>query len=319
MRRHSLIIHQVPPQTRTDMPTKRKASLTQNKDEPTATRRCTRATAASFSSSTALPNPPTRGVHASPTSTVKSPGPKPPPESTTFSTPKRKDSDRRLTRSQTKVSSVVNSRPPNRALTSDREDDQSDDELASLPNKKVTNRKGSEKSPTKASQLPRVFVEILSPAPRTPKHLTAKAVASPASPTPTRARISRRSSPSPLPSSSPTKAASAKRICPPRPSVQPALHAEVSGLSDSSSRYLPSCLYAQKRAILHALLRPKTAVFVQEDENGEPSTNAVALEQLKALLTGTLERGEGNSCLLIGPRGSGKSYASFYTPDTSAV
>ncbi|KAI9467210.1 origin recognition complex subunit 4 C-terminus-domain-containing protein [Lactarius psammicola] len=71
--------------------------------------------------------------------------------------------------------------------------------------------------------------------------------------------------------------------------------------------YPPWCLYAQKRSIFHALHDPKTAVFDQDDENGAPSANAVALEQLKALFIGTSERGEGNSCLLIGPRGSGKS------------
>ncbi|KAH9994123.1 origin recognition complex subunit 4 C-terminus-domain-containing protein [Russula compacta] len=85
--------------------------------------------------------------------------------------------------------------------------------------------------------------------------------------------------------------------------------------SHISSRYPHSCLHAQKRAILHALHYPGTAVFDREDENGEPSANAIALEQLSALLTGTLERGEGNSCLLIGPRGSGKSHASLLTPD----
>ncbi len=55
------------------------------------------------------------------------------------------------------------------------------------------------------------------------------------------------------------------------------------------------------------------------DENGGPSANAVALEELKALLTGTLERGEGNSCLLIGPRGSGKSRVSVCPPDISHI
>ncbi|KAJ7283624.1 origin recognition complex subunit 4 C-terminus-domain-containing protein [Mycena rebaudengoi] len=37
------------------------------------------------------------------------------------------------------------------------------------------------------------------------------------------------------------------------------------------------------------------------------ATNALALKQLSDLLEGTVARGEGNSCLLLGPRGSGKT------------
>ena len=38
-----------------------------------------------------------------------------------------------------------------------------------------------------------------------------------------------------------------------------------------------------------------------------PPTNTVAYEQLYELLVGTVDRGEGNSCMLIGPSGSGKT------------
>ncbi|KAI0000066.1 origin recognition complex subunit 4 C-terminus-domain-containing protein [Russula vinacea] len=174
---------------------------------------------------------------------------------------------------------------------------------------KVSTRKRPGIVSSKVSRRPRVYVEIVSPAPRTPKHLTAKVVATPTSPTPNRSRVIRKLSPSPpLSRTSPKKAITSKRTHPSRPLVQqPALHAGQSNPPNSPSRYPPSCLHAQKRAILHALHYPKTAVFDKLDENGEPSANAVALEQLEALLTGTLERGEGNSCLLIGPRGSGKS------------
>lgn len=293
------------------MPAKRKASASQNPDEPIATRRRTRTTAASLSSLTLSRNPLPREVHPSP--------PKQLPESTTFSTPKRKDDDKRLTRSQTKASSAVHSLPQNGDPISDRDDSQSEDELSFLPARKATNMKRSERVSAKAPQLPRVFVEILSPARRTPKHPTANPFINPASPTPTRPRVIRKSSPSPPQSPTRKKAVSTKRIRPPRPLVKPAPHVEESSPSHSSSRYPPSCLYAQKRAILSALFRPNTAVFDREDEGGEPSANAVALEQLKALLTGTLERGEGNSCLLIGPRGSGKSHVNICTPDTSAL
>jgi|SRR6267142_2567317 len=292
------------------MPAKRKASVSQNPDEPIATRRRTRTTAASLSSLTLSRNPLSQEVHPSP--------PKQLPESTTFSTPKRKDDDKRLTRSQTKASSAVHTIPRNGVPISDREGSQSEDELSFLPARKAT-MKRSERVPAKVPQLPRVFVEILSPARRTPNHPTAYPIVNPASPTPTRPRVIRKSSPSPPQSPTRKKAVYTKRIRPPRPLVKTAPHVEESSLSHSSSRYPPSCLYAQKRAILSALFRPNTAVFDREDEGGEPSANAVALEQLKALLTGTLERGEGNSCLLIGPRGSGKSHVNICTPDTSAL
>ncbi|TDL29491.1 hypothetical protein BD410DRAFT_679314, partial [Rickenella mellea] len=39
----------------------------------------------------------------------------------------------------------------------------------------------------------------------------------------------------------------------------------------------------------------------------EPPANNIALHQLTELLKGSVERGEGNSCLIIGPKGSGKT------------
>lgn len=39
-------------------------------------------------------------------------------------------------------------------------------------------------------------------------------------------------------------------------------------------------------------------------------TNMVASQQLKDLLAGTVTRGEGNSCFVLGPRGSGKTAVS---------
>lgn len=44
-----------------------------------------------------------------------------------------------------------------------------------------------------------------------------------------------------------------------------------------------------------------------DDSSGQSSTNALAFEQLRNLLLGTVERGEGNSCLVVGPKGSGKT------------
>ncbi|KAJ7682773.1 origin recognition complex subunit 4 C-terminus-domain-containing protein [Mycena polygramma] len=63
-----------------------------------------------------------------------------------------------------------------------------------------------------------------------------------------------------------------------------------------------SCLNAQKREILRAIQNPPDL-----GDGEEESANRIALKQLGDLLRGTVERGEGNSCLLLGPRGSGKS------------
>jgi origin recognition complex subunit 4 len=293
--------------TRPDMPAKRKASTSQALDEPIATRRRTCLAAPSLTSPSR--NSLQHSTTSSPASRVRSPISRPSAESTTLTTPTRKESERRLTRSQIKAPAVIRSVTPRRVSPSDhdQEGDSSQDELLLSPSKKVTSEKRPENPPTKLTQLPRVYVEIVSPAPRSSKRIKAKIGTSPASPTPTPSKAVRRVSPSsPL---SPTKAAT-KRMKPSKPLGRPSLHDVPSSPLHNSSIDPSSCLHAQKRAILHALHRPETAVFDQEDENREPSANAVALEQLKALLTGTLERGEGNSCLLIGPRGSGKSRVS---------
>src|SRR6266852_3640114 len=122
------------------MPTKRKASYTQNGDEPTPTRRRTRSTVANSPLSSPSRNTTSRGVHASP-STVRSPAPKPPPESATVSTPTRKNSDKFLTRSQSKAYAAVHSRPPSGALSVEREDDDRSEDEQLL--RKVATRKRS--------------------------------------------------------------------------------------------------------------------------------------------------------------------------------
>ncbi|KAF8165317.1 origin recognition complex subunit 4 C-terminus-domain-containing protein [Crassisporium funariophilum] len=68
--------------------------------------------------------------------------------------------------------------------------------------------------------------------------------------------------------------------------------------------HLHPCLNAQKRAVLHALQRPPSLINGIDEEI---STNELATRQLSDLIEGTVLRAEGNSCLLLGPRGSGKS------------
>ncbi|KAF7306815.1 AAA domain-containing protein [Mycena indigotica] len=63
-----------------------------------------------------------------------------------------------------------------------------------------------------------------------------------------------------------------------------------------------NCLDLQKRQILRVLQHP---LDLDVEEEGSPSR--IASQQLSDLLSGTVERGEGNSCMLVGPRGSGKT------------
>lgn len=88
----------------------------------------------------------------------------------------------------------------------------------------------------------------------------------------------------------------------------PKKHSSSTHLPHTLPSYLHACLAAQKRAILAALHCPTFINFSEHpNEECEASTNDIALQQLTALLTGTVGRGEGNSCLVMGPRGSGKT------------
>ncbi|KAF6761790.1 origin recognition complex subunit 4 C-terminus-domain-containing protein [Ephemerocybe angulata] len=75
--------------------------------------------------------------------------------------------------------------------------------------------------------------------------------------------------------------------------------------------HLIPCLNAQKRAVLRALCNPPAGAAGKAkavgNEAEEEYDNTAAYEQLKDLLEGTVSRNEGNSCLLLGPRGSGKT------------
>ena len=75
---------------------------------------------------------------------------------------------------------------------------------------------------------------------------------------------------------------------------------------------LEPCLEAQKKAALQALHQISVTPQTPEGEDGaQLSTNVLAYEQLRNLLKGTIERGEGNSCLVVGPKGSGKTQVSI--------
>lgn len=67
---------------------------------------------------------------------------------------------------------------------------------------------------------------------------------------------------------------------------------------------------AQRRAVLKAALNPPA---LPSDGVKETPTS-----QLCSLLRGTVERGEGNSCLVLGSRGSGKTRVSASYPSVAS-
>lgn len=76
--------------------------------------------------------------------------------------------------------------------------------------------------------------------------------------------------------------------------------------------HLHSCLTAQKRAIIAALQHPEDYEVNNEDDGADkqPYANTASFQELSSLLAGTVSRSEGNSCLVLGPRNSGKSRVS---------
>ncbi|KAJ7276432.1 origin recognition complex subunit 4 C-terminus-domain-containing protein [Mycena haematopus] len=147
-----------------------------------------------------------------------------------------------------------------------------------------------------------------SPVKPSPPKPTPRKTASPAKRRPLKARttspVSDSQSPEPLP---PTTSSRVEPIFPAEKPTLPSSPVHIS-IHHASTNKLPSiissqhCLNAQKREILRAIQNPPDLVDEEEE-----STNHTALKQLSDLLEGTVVRGEGNSCLLLGPRGSGKT------------
>ncbi|KAJ7600733.1 origin recognition complex subunit 4 C-terminus-domain-containing protein, partial [Mycena floridula] len=77
-------------------------------------------------------------------------------------------------------------------------------------------------------------------------------------------------------------------------------------LVGSLPNLLHECLTRQKRVALRALLTASDISF-DDSQDEEEAANDVAFQEVKDLLLGTVERNEGNSCLILGPPGSGKT------------
>jgi origin recognition complex subunit 4 len=100
-------------------------------------------------------------------------------------------------------------------------------------------------------------------------------------------------------------------VSPSKIDLSPTATASPSRLPRTLPNHLHSCLHSQKQAVLYALQHPQHIDLYSEQDGArggdEMCTNDIALQQLSALLSGTVSRGEGNSCILLGPRGSGKT------------
>ncbi|KAF9514671.1 hypothetical protein BS47DRAFT_855847 [Hydnum rufescens UP504] len=112
--------------------------------------------------------------------------------------------------------------------------------------------------------------------------------------TPSRPSTSR----SPIKKSSPSHArVSSTQLSPSKVSMQTA---------SNLSPHLQPFLEAQKRACLTALAKPPLLSSLSHDDDAVRA-DAVTFASIVNLLEGTIDRGEGNSCLVLGPRGSGKT------------
>ena len=85
--------------------------------------------------------------------------------------------------------------------------------------------------------------------------------------------------------------------------VSPSKHALPKILPEKFSRFIEP----QKRLVMKILRSPPFIDVAPPVLDDRAPVEATAYRQLIDLLKGTCERGEGNSCLLLGPRGSGKS------------
>ncbi|KAI0716033.1 AAA ATPase domain-containing protein [Cerioporus squamosus] len=113
--------------------------------------------------------------------------------------------------------------------------------------------------------------------------------------------------PAPPPPVSPTRIARKAGAATPSKRQRNLASQRTDGLPRDLPEDLHPLLERQKRAILRSLQQPPEIDEIEVYGEDYPPTNTLAYEQLRDLLTGSVVRGEGNSCLLIGPSGSGKT------------
>lgn len=218
------------------------------------------------------------------------------PPATVVETPSRTRSGKIIPR----VSDTKSVRPKVRALG------ESEDSMDDIPTPPPSPSKRSTRSTAKAS------LATVSPVKPTLRKTSSPVKRRPPKPrTPTPVSESEEDIPEPVASFDRQASSSPVEVIPPaeesRPATPAAVEIFIPPASPNKLPFIPSqhCLNAQKRQILRTIHNPPD--LVDEDEE---STNHTALKQLGDLLQGTVVRGEGNSCLLLGPRSSGKTRVS---------
>ncbi|KAF5389101.1 hypothetical protein D9757_004916 [Collybiopsis confluens] len=208
------------------------------------------------------------------------------PKRKASSTPLDESPSKRITRSNSNLAFVSISTPSPNVSS----DDESRDELDLFDESLPTPSRNSKKSERRSRLQPEksvTFVDILpEPLPSPPKGTRESGKQSP------QKRIIRKNNQLKSPSLTPPPPVSS-------PTIQPLpsrCASKTDGLHDS--------LHFQKRAILWALQFPPLYLSLDDDAQ---TTNESAVQVLGSLLDGTVSRGEGNSCLLLGPRASGKT------------
>ncbi|KAF4602009.1 hypothetical protein EYR40_005210 [Pleurotus pulmonarius] len=170
----------------------------------------------------------------------------------------------------------------------------SEDELILSPSKPSRNARVTR---TPSARRIMESVEILTPSKRAPRIYTSRSSRN-LSETP--------GSSSRLPSLEQPERSQTPERSPPLPSPKKN-QMRSTGVAPSNTRHVGPCLNMQKRAVLRALQSLPDARADEGDEDEEQPRNEIVMQQLDDLLKATVTRGEGNSCLLLGPRGSGKS------------
>lgn len=157
-----------------------------------------------------------------------------------------------------------------------------------------------------ARASPTTHLKFNAPVPSTPSRNTHLGAPSPLFPVKVRPPFTPRVSPSKLlhhPNDAPaTPSKRASRPSSPKKAGDLTTFPSPVKLPGVLPAHLAPCLRLQRRAILDAIRSSASS-----GDEGDSSTNVTAYTQLHSLLHGTTTRGEGNSCLLLGPRGSGKT------------
>lgn len=251
----------------------------------------------------------------------------PTPTSTKRKRIKQEDDDESPTRS------LRVAKPRGRIVESDSDDEDGEDPLNNLSPSKPTRRKVAETPVTarmntrsaKPSQLSTANKQKPSPAIRksAPQHKPSTLTPTPTKLTRSRQKKAPRHTPPPTTPESPTVVASSLPSEVDVDEVRELLE-DGEAISDKDSleplvtspaEHMHCSFASRKQAILTALSNLQDIYDLcdhAETDGDEIHANTKTASELGDLLIGTTTRGEGNSCLILGPRGSGKTKVSRF-------